>query len=176
MQQFSEEIKAFIIPLQVMKLSGVHIYCVKNGPDVGNSSINLQIFCPALNAYNEHHHQLRHDIQSAEENIYRMLQGNNPLRAKIAILGFVGRFAKSLFGVSTEEDTSILAKQIQTLQNLGSENQEDLMMLFDYFQSYIVKQNKNFELLQNTTLLNHEALTFISSLMKKTIDSQQELA
>ena len=59
---------------------------------------------------------------------------------------------------------------------MASENQEDLMTLFDDFQSYIVKQNKNFEFLQNTTLLNHEALTFITSLMEKTIDSQQELA
>ena len=124
--------QTFIIPLEVTKLSDVHLYCVKNGPDVGNSSISLQIFCPTINAYNECHHQLRHDIQSAEENIYRMLQENNPLTARRAILGFVGRFAKSLFGVSTEEDTSILAKQIQTLQNLASENQEDFSMISNH--------------------------------------------
>ena len=85
--------QTFIIPLEATKLSDVHLYCVKNGPDVGNSSISLQIFCPALSTYNERHRQLRHDIQSAEENIYRMLQENNPLRARRAILGFVGRFA-----------------------------------------------------------------------------------
>ena len=45
--------QTFIVPLEVTKISDVHLYCVKNGPGVGNPSISMQIFCPALNAYDE---------------------------------------------------------------------------------------------------------------------------
>ena len=57
-----------------------------------------------------------------------MLQENNPLRARIAILGFVGRFAKSLFGISTEEDITILT--------ITDSNTSKLTRLNDAFQRF----------------------------------------
>ena len=64
----------------------------------------MQHFCPAIQAYNDRHYMLRRDITAAEESIQKMVQGKSSSK-KRALLGIVGRFAKSLFGVSTEEDT-----------------------------------------------------------------------
>ena len=140
--------QTFVIPIGRTKLPDVHLYCTERDHKSENSSLTMETFCPALIAYNERHHQLTTDIWQAEENIYAMLQEHDVKRPRRAILGFVGRFAKSLFGVSTEEDTSILARQIQTLQNLALENQDDLATLFDDFQSYIIKEDKKLELLK----------------------------
>ena len=167
--------QTFVVPLEVTPLPDVHLYCEKSSQDQNNISVTLHNVCPALKAYNERHYQLSKEIQFAEENIHRMLHGNQPLRTKRALLGFVGRFAKSLFGVSTEEDTTILAKQIKQLQNSAIGNHDQVLHLIDDFQSYVVKENKKFDLLRKATKLNSEAITAIDSFMQTTMTSQQEL-
>ena len=72
-----------------------------------------------------------------------MVQGKSSSKEH-ALLGIVGRFAKSLYGVSTEEDTRILAKQIDKISKVISQNDEEISAISDDFQSYVVKADKNF--------------------------------
>ena len=50
-----------------------------------------------------------------------------------------------------------------------------MLHLIDDFQSYVVKENKKFDLLRKATKLNGEAITAIDSFMQNTMTSQQEL-
>ena len=64
--------------------------------------------------------------------------------------GCVGRFTKSLFGVSTE-DITILAEQIKQLQKSAIGNHDQVHHQINGFQSYVPKENKKFNLLHKAT-------------------------
>ena len=114
--------------------------------------MTLYDFCPAIKSYNEHHLQLTKDIQFTQNNTHLMLSENPSFkRNQRALLGFVGRFAKSLFGVSTEEDTKMLQKQIKQLYDSTAGQHEQLNTFIGDSQSYVVKDNKKFKLLQKGT-------------------------
>ena len=103
-----------------------------------------------------------------------MVQGKSSSK-KRAFLGIVGRFAKSLFGVSTEEDTRMLAKQIDKISKVTSQNDEEISAILDDFQSYVVKADKKFQLLEKATLLNNEAVNLTKTLLKQRITDEFEI-
>ena len=140
-----------------------------------NISLTLYDLCPAIKSYNDRHLHLTKDIRFIQNNIRMMLSKTSSLKKdRRDLLGFVGRFAKSLFGVSTEEDTTILQKQIKQLYDSTVGQSEQLNTFIDDFLSYVVKDNKKFKLLQKATLLNNQAIRAISSLINSTITTEHE--
>ena len=89
---------------------------------------------------------------------------------KRALLGFVGRFPKSLFGVSTEQDTNILLKHIEQVQQLTAVDHDQLGLLTENLQSYIIKSDKTAQLLQKAIQLNHQAFNLTETLVSKKIN------
>ena len=96
----------------------------------------------------------------------------NNTKSRRAILGFVGRFAKSLFGVSTEGDTRILAQQIREIHEDFDACNENTLAITQTFLSYIVKADKKFELLNQAIKLTDEATHLAATLAKQAIDNE----
>ena len=98
--------QTFVIPMATDDIPMPDLYCSALHQTT-NPGLQIQELCPTIQAYNDRHFRLLKDIHSSQHNINQLL-GDVPLRSKRAPFGFLGRFAKSLFGVSTEQDTNIL--------------------------------------------------------------------
>ena len=168
--------QTFVIPLQQSILPESNLYCMGDPSTLDNLTLTLQHFCPAIRAYNKRHSQLKNDVLVAEQNIYQMLEYSKPPRQRRALLGFVGRFAKSLFGVSTEQDTKVLSDQIKQIQEVAKENVEETVTFSHTFRSYIIKANRKLELLEHATKLNNKAVALLTTLWEKSIQSEFRLA
>ena len=165
--------QTFVVPLNYSTVPKLDLYCDHLDAVPNNRTLTLQDFFPSLKVYNQRHQRLLKEIRESEQNIYQLLTKQEQHRKRRAILGFVGRFAKSLFGVSTEEDTSILAKQINHIQSLTAKNYDHLISVSDALQSYILKADKREQLLQTAATLNQEAIQLTRTLVNKTIISSK---
>ena len=135
----------------------------------GNQSIKVgKYLCPALHAYNQHHLRLATDIKISQSNINKLLSNLEP-RPKRAVLGFVGHFAKSLFGLSTQDDTDLLSKQIQHIKQLTDVNYDQVSFLSDSLQSFIIKSNQRAKLLQKAIVQNTKILNQTQSIVFETL-------
>lgn len=130
--------QTFVIPMNREPLPNSSLYCDKSTAYKEDDGNFIERFCPALQHYNHRHFQLLKEIQNSQLNIDRLLRDDNDI-SKRSLFGFVGRFAKSLFGVSTEEDTNILVKQIEQLQATEENNQEYTNDVSNSLQSLIKK-------------------------------------
>ena len=148
------------------------MYCGDKPSSPPNDTLTLQHVCPTIQSYIKHHDRLTKDILSAEKNINQILGHLNNTRSRRAILGLVGRFAKSLFGVSTEGDTRILAQQIRQIREDFDAHNENTLAITQTFQSYIVKADKKFELLNQAIKLTDEATQLAATLVKQAIDNE----
>ena len=77
---------------------------------------------------------------------------------KRAIFKFIGRFAKSIIGLSTVEDSQILATHINQIQKNEKLNTNLIHQLGEALQSYIKTLSDNVDLFDTANKLNTYAL------------------
>ena len=164
--------QTFVVSLEEGPLPKSDLYCGNFPSRLPNDTLTTQHFCPTIRSYINQHDRLRKDVHDVEKNIKEMLQHVSQTRSRRALLGFVGRFAKSLFGVSTERDTKILAKQIEQINRNNADNNKDVLAVTQAFQSYIIKADKKFELLNQAVKLTSDATNLAANLWNRAIKDE----
>ena len=91
-----------------------------------------------------------HDqIASTEMNIIHMAELTKSTRQKRGLFDFIGKGAKSLFGLATNEDLKVLAQHILKLQNMVDTNNNDRVTDVTKLHSYQVKASERMDDLSN---------------------------
>ena len=161
--------QTFIISLSKDQVPMPVLYC-SNLPYIDHQEHYVQQLCPAIQAYNDRHYRLLKDIHTSQYNIEHML-GNLSSRSKRAPFEFLGRIAKSLFGVSTEQDTKILQSHIEQIGKLSQTNFDQITTFADNLQSFIIKSDKSTKLLERAIKLNHQTINVTQQLISQQMDS-----
>ena len=95
-------------------------------------------------------------------------------RSKRALLPFIGRFSRTLFGTATVDDVNILAQHMNALNIRTHAISEALVQHGKHLSSFMAQASRRMDNLLNGIQENHVAIQYVTTQIRNTAKSLQE--